>query len=948
MIQLPYWHMTNSKPAFFDSESATAIEQTAKLYAAMQDLINEYNKFAETVNTHISELDEDTDEAITLFSLDIRQEFQDFINVIDLKTKSQDKYIKETFQDELIKFLNSYRESGELTSDIEVAFNDIIFEISKESTARNESDSKLKKDIEAEAKERQNSDSNLLDKYNELNTRMNSFTSLPEGTTTADAELMDIRNGADGVTYPNAGTSVRVQLYNLKKATVLKTNIVENTGASSENVISQNGVTTLTDEIMTLVSNTKKATASGYPVRVDDSSDLPYILEITPENIENASVPVRVTGKNLLPYPYINGSYKTRGVEFFDNGDGSITAKGTATDTIHYNLCTADFGSINLDSSTLDSIFKIQDCYYNATDKIVAITIQKGATIDRTYYPMLTIGELGEWEPYSNGYMFDTLTNLMPFPYVDSSKEENGMTFTVNEDKSITINGTATATTYFTFSNSDFGNVALGFNQPSNDYYLHGQAIGYNVANKLTVFTVSAGVTYENYTFTPKLYRRPFYYDTFNFDSDFKIKAKKPLGKTFSILPATAGVNVQVLYNYDLEKAINEVITSRINDLDLVDYSKYGLPILKLTGDISAMTKDVEVPLSYEYGNLTGDCTMKWQGSSSIMYPKKNYTIKFDNKFEASEGWGEQKKYCLKANYIDFSHARNVVCAKLWGQIVKSRTNVSQELSSLVNGGAIDGFPVCIVINGIYTGLYTFNIPKDKWQLGMGNGTAEAIITAEDHTRGTQFRGLIALDGTDFEVEHASDENNTEWIKTEINDIINLCSVTGNSNINAIFDKIDLQSAIDYYIFTVLIQGADMTDKNYMLCKFDNSKWFFNAYDMDSTFGLAWDGKTVYTAEKGTMFQNFSDTHRLMQLIRAYKRQELKARYNELRATVLSEDNVATIFGKFIATIPKAIYDEEIRLYTDLRSTAVVGYSQLVDWYRRRVIAIDKEINSLE
>lgn len=41
--------------------------------------------------------------------------------------------------------------------------------------------------------------------------------------------------------------------------------------------------------------------------------------------------------------------------------------------------------------------------------------------------------------------------NLIPYPYVDTTKTTNGLTFTDNGDGTITVNGTATATTYFSY-----------------------------------------------------------------------------------------------------------------------------------------------------------------------------------------------------------------------------------------------------------------------------------------------------------------------------------------------------------------------------------------------------------------------------------------------------------------------------------------------------------------
>lgn len=515
-----------------------------------------------------------------------------------------------------------------------------------------------------------------------------------------------------------------------------------------------------------------------------------------------------------------------------------------------------------------------------------------------------------------------------------------------------------------------------------------------------------------------------------------------------------------------------------------LDYAAYGLPVLKLTGDTTGMSKDNAVTLAYEYGDRSGTCEVKWQGSSSLSYPKKNYTIKFDNAFEASDGWGEQKKYCLKANYIDHSHARNVVSAKLWGQIVKSRggvtaityetleesnevysfengvltarsinlaglyylkdfsvpeggytltceaffpegatnlevtvrgyrvdTNVQtgylnktvsaagewvslefktiwaagsstliclqgsvadgvkfrniqvsdqnssavytfapsgSELQSLPNGGAIDGFPCVVALNGAFHGLYTFNIPKDGWMFGMGEGTSEAVVCADTHCDATKFKGAALVDGTDFELEYVTDEDNAAWVATSLNTLISAVMNSDGTDLDTtVAEYLDWQSAIDYLIFVALLRGGDMTDKNYLLATFDGVKWFFSAYDLDSTYGLYWNGKAIEPATTGVLISTYAASHKVMELIKTYKTAELKARYAKIREAIMSEDNVALEFLNFVGLIPTAIYDEDVRKWPTIPSTAVSNPAQILNWYRMRVQVIDAEIEAL-
>lgn len=374
------------------------------------------------------------------------------------------------------------------------------------------------------------------------------------------------------------------------------------------------------------------------------------------------------------------------------------------------------------------------------------------------------------------------------------------------------------------------------------------------------------------------------------------------------------------------------------------EYSKYGLPVLDLVGNTNGISKDDAVTLAYTYKDMTGTCTLKWQGSSSLMWEKKNFTIKFDNAFEAKEGWGEQKKYCLKANYIDFSHARNVVSAKLWGQIVASRNVANGNLASCPNYGAVDGFPVLVVINGKYQGIYTFNIPKDIWCYG----NAMYVMSAEDHVNATRFMEIAKGDGSDFEIEYIENESNPQPAIDSLNVLISaVMNATGSDFEIAINDYLDIDSAIDYFIFACLVCGIDITDKNYILSSYDGVKWIFNAYDLDSVFGNHYYGTSYYRASSRPTFQSYENMHRVMHLIYTYAPEKLKSRYAELRNGVLSEENVLYTFSNFINQIPKACYDEEVKVWKGIAGTSTNNLSQIINYYRLRCQYLDKEIENL-
>lgn len=355
------------------------------------------------------------------------------------------------------------------------------------------------------------------------------------------------------------------------------------------------------------------------------------------------------------------------------------------------------------------------------------------------------------------------------------------------------------------------------------------------------------------------------------------------------------------------------------------------LPVLDLTGDFTGIEKDEEITIQASYDaadmTFTSVATVEYQGSSSLNYEKKNYNIRFfedetlEDKNKIDLGWGKENKYTLKANYIDYSQSRNIVSAKLWGDMLRTRENPPVPLSEKINGGAIDGFPVLLYLNGEYQGVYTFNIPKDKWSMETDEHPVMAVVTTNDWSDTCNFRAP-AVEGEDsWEVEENEMGEDSE-VFASINTLIDFVqSNAGQAFKSGIGDYLDVESYIDYMIFAMAGTMRDNVAKNCMFVTFDGVKWYATMYDMDATWGLYWDGSRYYNTGMlvpqvnggritvgevnnllwARMFESFAP--------------EIRARYMELREGVLSEEHIVSRFADFMSMLPQDVMEAEKLLY---------------------------------
>ena len=442
-----------------------------------------------------------------------------------------------------------------------------------------------------------------------------------------------------------------------------------------------------------------------------------------------------------------------------------------------------------------------------------------------------------------------------------------------------------------------------------------------------------------------------------------KLKLDKSL--TSEVLPAQA-------------KAVRDAITLQPERYQQpFTWNHESLPILKIEGQIPA-ADGVKSQVSYSYQGMNGIASIKWQGQSSLSFPKKNFTIKSDKTFTAKGGWLSTDTYVLKGNFNDFTHARNIVSAQLWGDVVRSRQwdyeaildndgnslldtdNVSlltyrDVMPGLASAAAIDGFPIMLVVNNSFYGLYDFQIKKGRTMFGFtkDNHNQYALScerTPQNRNDGSiHFTGPAVLDGNDYDYEYVADDIDKASARASFNYMIQqVIEATGTDYKQNLEEYLDVDSAIDYMLFTALLTASDDVTKNFLMLTYDGTKWYFSAYDMDCTFGNWQDGwlrQDPLTAAPS--IDNWRHANRVMHLVCAYDADRVKERYKELRQGALSDANIYKKFTRYMSLTPIEVKNEDLKLWPTTPASNSHNFSQIFNEFKLRASVIDDQISKL-
>ena len=337
--------------------------------------------------------------------------------------------------------------------------------------------------------------------------------------------------------------------------------------------------------------------------------------------------------------------------------------------------------------------------------------------------------------------------------------------------------------------------------------------------------------------------------------------------------------------------------------------------------------------------------TLEVQGTSSAGYPKKNWTFELFNdaalksKFELSIGkLISHSEFIFKADYVDITHTHNIVGNHIWEQMVQSRKGYPRrETESLYvegnNGidasrfdtkaiGHVDGFACELTINGAFYGLGNFNIGKKRNNYNIDNSNPNHVQLGD--AIGQQ--NLYSFTPSQWELRSPKVSGYEEGqpitdsnVMSKINRLFSF-NASSQTNITANIDDYYMRrNIVDYYIFTQTIYNFDGVSKNYLLTTWDGNVWAFMPYDLDSIFGMQFNGSSFFSPTANVYAHQNLNPNTLPFWNKIYQalKVDIDSRYAELRGSVLNIDNIYNLLKAQETKYGLSNYQKEISRWSD-------------------------------
>lgn len=328
-----------------------------------------------------------------------------------------------------------------------------------------------------------------------------------------------------------------------------------------------------------------------------------------------------------------------------------------------------------------------------------------------------------------------------------------------------------------------------------------------------------------------------------------------------------------------------------------------------------------QISLAFTDTLLTHYIGIELRGNSALRYPKKSFDLEFREN-EASQisvdvKIGDMRNdddWILNSIYNEPLRLRSYFSNNLW---LEAR-NSSKGKTIKTGQAGIKARYVELFHNEHYQGIYLISEQVDRKLLKLENFENNLV-------RGELFKAGSYLDGcafisappfnnnlpqwAGFEMEYPYEDYTSHW--DDLAEFVSFVSAANNKKFNKeLEERLDLDNAIDYFLFINLLRATDNMGKNYFLARQDaGTPYYFIPWDLDGVLGSIQDGKRIPTTND-ILSNGLFD--RLWKNNPANYRKKVRDRWLELRLDVYSERRLmAKITDTYNMLDSLGIYERE-------------------------------------
>ena len=381
------------------------------------------------------------------------------------------------------------------------------------------------------------------------------------------------------------------------------------------------------------------------------------------------------------------------------------------------------------------------------------------------------------------------------------------------------------------------------------------------------------------------------------------------------------GNKIYKIHAQEGDKEINTQLTFTFLPL-LVMEGTFGYDYAQ--GNISLLSPEAAEPTN-------SFAKVKWRGGTTNTADKhkRNYKIKtLNEKGKKQEisllGMREDNNWILDAGQIDLFRLRNRIATEIWNDFATKPYYASKEPKAK---SGVTGKVVEVILNNEYRGIYSLTETMDRKELKL-----KKYDDKNQEFHGQLWKVSSWDKATFWDIDKDYDNTQETWhaFETKYPDIDDVnptdysplyeaIDFVANSNDEAfkkeVGDYFDIPVLIDYQLFQETLKPVDNNGKNMYWGIYDvakSKKLTLAIWDLDASVGQDWHCSTplhpdylLPNTDLGVK-DGFNLYHRLSSLNVDNYNEKVASRYQELRKTYFSEENLISRYQGYYDMLVKS------------------------------------------